>query len=138
MMERLMTDQRKTVVTVLIAFLSVMVLLWFIRGPEINLSNLVFFAVSLLLIPAAALAVYAILYLNVRVNHISDRILRGICAVLFVGAAVLLAGSVLLAIRDFATHRSLPPPNLLAFGVALGAMKAWGLQTTTGVGGRSA
>lgn len=132
-----MTDQRKTVVIVLTLLLGIMVVLWLIRGPEINLSNLLFLAISLLLIPAAAFAVYVIVYLNVRVNQISDRVVRAICGVLLVGAAVFLAGSVLLAIRDFATHRSLPPPNLLAFGVALGAMKAWGLQATTGAGGRS-
>ena len=126
-----MTDRRKTVVTVLLALLGVMVLLWFIRGPEISLSNLVFFAISLLLIPLAAYAVYVILYLNVRVNRIPDRLVRGVCSVLFVGATLFLMLSMILAIRDFATHRSLPPPNLLAFGVALGAMKAWGLQTST-------
>lgn len=125
-----MTEQRKTVITTLAALLGVMILLWFIRGPEINSSNLVFFAISLLLIPLAAYAIYLILYLNVRVNHIADRVVRGVCGVLFVGASVFLAVSVFLAIRDFATHRSLPPPNLLAFGVALGAMKAWTLQET--------
>jgi hypothetical protein len=126
--ERLMTDQRKRAVTVLIVLLSIMILLWFIRGPELSWSNVVFFAISMLLIPLAYLAVYVILYLFVRVNQITDRTLRGACGLLFVGAVILLTGSVLVAIYDFATHRSLPSPNLLAFGVALGAMKAWGLQ----------
>ena len=130
MLERLMTDQRRPVVAVLVALLGIMVLLWFIRGPELDLSNVVFFAISLLLVPLAYLAVYVILYLSVSANHISDRTLRGACGFLFVVAATLLAGSALFAIYDFATHRSLPAPNLLAFGVALGAMKAWGLQGT--------
>jgi|SRR5438552_118920 len=131
MINRLITDQRTLVVAILIALLSLMVLLWFVRGVEPDWSNVVFFAVSMLLIPLAYFAVYGILYLSVRVSRISDRALRGACGVLFVGGATFLSGSALFAVYDFATHRSQPSPSLLAFGVTLGAMKAWGLQATS-------
>ena len=55
-----------------------------------------------MLIPLAYLAVYVILYLLVRADHISDRTLRGACGLIFFGAATLLSGSVLVAIHDFA------------------------------------
>ncbi|OLD63848.1 MAG: hypothetical protein AUI47_08215 [Acidobacteria bacterium 13_1_40CM_2_68_5] len=133
MIERLMIDQRKLVVTVLVVLLSIMVLLWFIRGPQPAWSNVVFLVISMTLVPLAYLAVYGILYLNVRMNHISQRSLRRACGFLLGGAAIFLTGSTLFAVYQFATHRLLPPPNLLAFGVALGAIKAWGLQATTAV-----
>ena len=131
MMERLMTSQRTVVLAVLSALLGIMVLLWFIRAAQPNLANIGFFLISLLLIPLACFAVYGILYLTVRVNQISDRELRGACTLLFAGAVIYLIASVLTAVYDFATHRSLPSPNLLAFGVALGAMNAWRLKATT-------
>ncbi|PYT12336.1 MAG: hypothetical protein DMF51_13500 [Acidobacteria bacterium] len=133
MIEHLMTDQRKLVVTVLVVLLSIMVLLWFIRGPQPAWPNVVFLVISMLLIPLAYLAVYGILYLSARVNHISQRSLRWACGFLLVGAASFLTGSTVFGVYQFATHRLMPPPNLLAFGVALGAMKAWGLQATTTV-----
>ncbi len=133
MLERLMTDRRKAAVTALIALLSIMILLWFIRGPGPDWRNVVFFAISMLLVPFAYFAVYGLLYLNVRVNRMSARALRGACGLFFVGASAFLTGSALFSLYQFATHRLLPPPNLLAFGVALGAMKAWGLQSTTAV-----
>ncbi len=128
---RLMTDGRKPVVAVLVGLLGVMVVLWFLRGPEPTWPNVRLFAISLLLVPLAYLAVYGFLYLTVRVNRVSAQALRWACGLLFGVAAFFLAGSTLIAIYDFATHRSLPAPNLLAFGVALGAMKAWGLQAMT-------
>ena len=120
-----MTDLRKPVAGALAALLGIMVLLWFVRGPERNLSNLALFAVSLLLVPSAYFAVYLILYLIARGHHISDRALRQTCVVIFFIAVIALIGSALHALYDFSTHRSLPPPNLFAFGVALGAMRAW-------------
>ena len=135
MIERLMTDQQRLVATILVALLSLMLLLWFIRGPQPFWPNLVFFAVSTLLVPLAYLGVYGILYLVVRVNRISARALRTACGFFFVGAVIVLTWSVVFAVHQFATHRTIPPPNLLALGVALGAMKAWGLQTTTAAHG---
>ena len=113
MIERLMTGQRKLVATVLISLLSIMLLLWFIRGPRPVWPNVVFFAISTLLVPLAYLGIYGILYLSVRVNHISSRALRGACGFFFVGAITFLTGSVVFAVYQFATHRTMPPPNLL-------------------------
>ena len=124
-----MTDQRSRVVGILIALLAISVVLWFIRGPELDLSNVLFFAVSMLLVPLFHFAVYGMLYLVVRTSKVSVRVLRAACAILFLGAGAVLTGSVLLAVYDFATHRSLPTPSLAALGVALGAMKAWGLES---------
>jgi hypothetical protein len=129
MMDRLMTDQRRFVVVVLISLLGFTTLLWFIRGGQPDVSNLLFFALSILLVPFFYFCVYGLLYLIVRANHIPARAVRLTCTVLFIGAGVFLGASALFAVYDFATHRSLPTPNLAALGVALGAMKAWGLQS---------
>jgi hypothetical protein len=128
MIERLMTDRRKPVVTALAGLLGLMMVLWFVRGPRLDWPNVELFVISLLLIPLAALSVYGLLFLGVRANQVSGRALRVACGSLFVAGAVFLAGSALFAVRQFATHRVLPPPNLIAFGVALGAMKACGLR----------
>ena len=130
MLERLMTDLRKPVVAVLSMLLGLTILLWFIRGPQPDVSNVLFFAVSLILVPLSAFAVYGILYLTSRVSAVSDRALRGACVVLWAAGAGCVAISAVSAVYDFATHRSLPSPSLLGFGVALGAMKAWGLRST--------
>jgi hypothetical protein len=133
MIEHLMTDQRSRVITGLIALVSITLLLWFVRGPRPVWPNIVFFAVAMLLAPLAYLGIYAILYLNVRVNHVSNRSLRWTCGFFFLGAVTFLAGSAVFAVYQFATHRPMPPPNLLALGAALGAMRGWGLQATTAV-----
>ena len=133
MFERLMTDQRSRVVGVLIGLLAISVLLWFIRGPEFDLSNVLFFTVSLLLVPLFYIAVYGVAYVVVQVNKVPARVFRAACAVLFGAAGAVLAGSALLAVYDFATHRSLPTPSLAALGVALGAMKAFGLESMAAV-----
>jgi len=133
MIERLMTGQRKLVATVLISLLSIMLLLWFIREPRPAWSNVAFFTVSTVLVPLAYFGIYGILHLSVRMNHISDRALRWACGLFFVGAVAFLAASVALTIHRFATHRTIPPPNFVALGVALGAMKSWGLQGGTAV-----
>src|SRR5215470_13855737 len=127
-MDTLMTEQRTKAVAALVALFGLVVLLWFVRGPAPDFSNLAFFAVSLALVPIAGYAVYGILYLTVRANQISLDVLRGVCIFLFVAAALVLAVSALLAIYDFATHRSQPSPGVVSLGVALGAMQAWGLQ----------
>jgi len=127
MMDNLMTKHRGRVVAVLVGLFGLVVLLWFIRGPAPDFSNLAFFAVSLALIPIAGFAVYGILYLTVRAYPIREDVLRGVCTFLFVAGALVLAVSALLAIYDFATHRSQPSPGVVSLGVALGAMEAWGL-----------
>jgi len=128
-----MTERRGSVIAVLAGLFGLVVLLWFIRGPAPDLSNLAFFAVSLLLIPAACFAVDGILCLIVRVNRVPVDLLRGVCTFLFVTGALVLAWTALLALYDFATHRSQPTPGVVSLGVTLGAMRAWRLQ-----GGRSA
>jgi hypothetical protein len=129
MIERLMTDKRSLVVGALISLVGVTALLWFIRGGAPDLSNLMFFALSMLLVPLFYFAVYGLLYFIVSANRLSARTVRLACSLFFMGAGLFLACSTLLALYDFATHRSLPTPNLAALGVALGAMKAWGLQS---------
>ena|SRR5437867_10321138 len=131
MFERLMTDQRKLVVGVLIALFSVTLLLWLIRGPQPFWSNIPFLALSLVLTPLAYFGTHGILYLSVMVNHVSSRAIRGACGFFFVGAVSFLAASAFCAVVRFVSHRPLPPANFLALGVALGAMKAWTLQVTT-------
>lgn len=126
-----MTDMRKPVIAALVGLVSLMLLLWFIRGPRPIWPSLAFFAISTLLVPLAALGLYGILYLVVRENQMSSRALRAACGVLFVAAVVFLAWSTMSGVRRFATHRTIPPPNLLALGVALGAIKAWGLREKT-------
>ena len=130
MIDRLMTDQRGLVVGVLMSLLGVTALLWFIRGAQPDVSNILFFVLSMLLVPLFYLAVYGLLYFIVRTNPLLARAVPIACTLLLSGAGIFLAGSTLFALYDFATHRSLPTPNLAALGVALGAMKAWELQST--------
>lgn len=131
MFERLMTDERKRVTGILAALFSVTLLLWLIRGPRPFWINVPFLAVSMLLTPLAYFAVYGILYLSLRGQHISVRVLRMACGFCFVGAVTLLTWSTGFAIYDFATHRPMPAANFLALGLALGSMKAWDLQRRT-------
>jgi hypothetical protein len=128
MLESLMTEQRRRVVAVLGLLFFVTLLLWLARGPRPLWTNVPFLAISMLLTPLAYLGVYGFLYLNMKVNHISTRALRVACGFLFLGAAVFLAASAAFAIAHFVNHRPMPPANFLALGVALGSMRAWGLQ----------
>ena len=135
MLERLMMDQRKRATGALLALFATTLFLWLLRGPRPLWSNVRFLTVSMLLTPLAYFGVYGILYLNVRVNHISNGTLRKACGVVFIVGAGFLALSAMSAARQFMTHRPIPPANFLALGVALGAMKAWRLQVTTTVPG---
>ena len=128
MFERLMTDQRKIVIVVLISLVCATLLLWLVRGPRPIWGNIPFFAISMLLIPLGYFAVYGVLYLSVRPKHISIRTFRRACALIFFGAAALLVVSATSALVEFINHRIIPPPHFLALGLALGSMKAWGLQ----------
>ena len=131
MIERLINGWRKQTMVFLISLCGFVLVLWLIRGPRPLSSNLPFLAVSLLLTPLAYLGAYGILYLNSRVNRISVRSLRRQCAFFFLGASFFLAASALFAVTQFVAHRPVPPANLLALGVALGAMKAWDLEEAT-------
>ena len=130
MIEYLMERQRKQTIAFLACLCGFVLLLWLIRGPRPLSSNLPFLAVSMLLTPLAFLGAYGILYLNIRVNRISDTSFRRLCAIFFVGASFFLAISALYAVARFVTHRPLPPANFLALGVVLGAMKAWDLEVS--------
>jgi hypothetical protein len=127
-LERLITDHRRTVTASLIALLCITLSLWLVRGPRPVWSTLPFLGISMLLIPFGYFGVYVFLYFSFRPGQISIRVLRCACGVILIGAVIFLAGSAAYAVSRFVNHRIIPPPNFLALGVALGAMKGWGLQ----------
>jgi hypothetical protein len=131
MLEHLMTTGRKPVIAMLVTLLGIMVCLWFVRGPGLDGPTLGLFAVSMFLVPVAYFGVYGILSLSARTSRISERAFRRACGFCFVFGCGYLALSALWAVYQVATHRLMPPPNLLAYGVALGAMRAWRLETRT-------